>query len=384
MTCWLNQEPNDVEDPTGIFVREQAKAMQRLGVEVAMLFPDLMPQLTAPFLFPKRRFDIEEGIPTFRLQQFYLPKWSLGLLNAFIEKSLTLYDDYFSVFGKPDLIHAHNYWAGFVALGIKEKYGIPFIFTEHDTVFLEGKFRTWLLPLLKKMLYESAANTAVSTGLKVALMPFCDKPIVVVPNIINTNAFVSKTYNLVEAEGKSMKPLQFVSVGNLESYKGYDLLLSAFAKFLNDNSLADVSLSIIGEGRLRKKLENQTRQLGVNQYVNFKGQLSREKVIRALRQADIFVSSSRYETFGVAMAEAMATGLPVLATPTDGAKDILREETGILTADFSVDALTEGLRKMYFEHQKFDSQRILQHVLSHFDETIVAKQYLDIYKKNVV
>ena len=107
------------------------------------------------------------------------------------------------------------------------------------------------------------------------------------------------------------------------------------------------------------------------------------EIVQSFHQADVFVSSSRFETFGVAMAEAMAMGLPILATPTDGAKDILTAETSILLSDITVAALTEGLKKIYLEHQNFDAQKIRQHVLSRFDEQIVAKQYLEIYQKTV-
>jgi glycosyltransferase involved in cell wall biosynthesis len=379
ITSWLNRIPHNVADTTGIFVKEQVKALQNLGIEAAILYPDLMPHRDLPFFSPKRRLDTEGGIPTFRIQQFHLPKWSPVFLKSYIKKSVTLYDDYFSMYGKPDVIHAHNYWAGFVALAIKEKYGIPYVFTEHDIVFSEGKFRPWLTPLLKKMLREAAAVTVVGRGLQVALTPYCTKEILIVPNIINTQVFAPKIVESFEIEPPSVKPCQFVSVGTLGLYKGYDLLISAFADFLKDTSPVNACLTIIGGGGERKNLENQAIQLGVNQYITFKGVLPTTGIVQAFNQSNVFVSSSRFETFGVAMAEAMAMGLPILATPTDGAKAILTTETGILTADISVVAITEGLKKMYLERQKFDAQKIRQHVLVNFDGVIVAQQYLRIY-----
>jgi L-malate glycosyltransferase len=382
ITSWLNRRPNDLMDSTGIFVREQAQAMQILGVEVALFFPDLMPHRDASFFVSQRHLDTEGGIPTFRIQQFHLPKWSLFLLKSYIKKAATLYDDYFKVFGKPDLIHAHNYWVGFVAQAIKEKHGIPYVFTEHDTVFFEGRFRPWLVPLMTKMLQEASAITAVSQGLKEALKPFSEKPISVVPNIINTQVFQPKEAFYKKKFG-SEETCQFVSIGGLYPYKGYDLLLTAFAQFLSDNPNVSAFLTIIGAGTERVNLERQATQLHINQCVVFKGQLTTKEIVTSLSQSDIFISSSRFETFGVAMAEAMAMGLPILATPTDGAKDIMRAETGVLTTDISVAAITEGLTKMYLEHQKFDASKIRQHVLDNFDKTIVAERYLEIYRKAI-
>lgn len=384
ITSWLNRVPNNLMDSTGIFVKEQARAIQDLDIETVILFPDLMPNWDAPFFSPKRRLDIENDIPTFRIQQFHPPKWSSFLLNSFIKKAITLYDDYFSIYGKPDLIHAHNYWVGFVALAIKEKYGIPFVFTEHDTVFFEGRFRCWLIPLFTKMLHEASAITVVSKGLKEVLSLFSDKHINIVPNVINTEIFKSKVSAYKRNISEKDKILRFVSVGSLYSYKGYDLLLPAFAQFLNKNPDSRVCLSIIGEGKERKNLAAQTGKLALSQFVTFKGQLSTKEIVQSLNQADVFISSSRFETFGVAMAEAMAIGLPILATPTDGAKEILTIETGILISTISIPDIVDGLEKMYFEYKKFDAQKIRQHVLDNFDKTIVAQQYFNIYRKIIL
>lgn len=379
ITSWLNHIPHNVADTTGVFVKEKVRALQSLGIEAAILYPNLMPHRDLPIFLPERRLDTEGGIPTFRIQQFHPPKWSSVFLKSYIQKAATLYEDYFSVYGKPDVVHAHNYWAGFVALAIKEKYGVPFVFTEHDIVFSEGKFRPWLMPLLKKMLQEAAAVTVVGKGLQEALTHFCTKKILIVPNIINTQVFAPKISPSSEIAPPTVKSCQFVSIGTLGLYKGYDLLLPAFAHFLKEIPSANAFLTIIGDGGERKNLEKQAAQLGVSQQITFKGSLQTTGIVQALSQSVVFVSSSRFETFGVAMAEAMAMGLPILATPTDGAKGILTVETGILTADISVVAITEGLKKMYLECQKFDAQKIRQHVLVHFDGAIVAEQYLKIY-----
>lgn len=379
LTSWLNHIPFNVVDTTGIFVKEQVKALQNVGVEATILYPDLMPHRDLPLFSLKRRFDIEGGIPTFRIQQFHPPKWSSVFLKSYIKKAATLYDDYFSVYGKPSVVHAHNYWVGFVALAIKEKYGVPFVFTEHDTVFFEGRFRPWLVPFLTRMLKEASAITVVSTGLKEVLMPFSDKPIVVVPNIINTKFFKLTACEPSEKKFDSQNVCQFVSIGSLLPYKGYDLLLIAFAQFLKKNLNTSAFLTIIGAGKERKNLEKQALKLRVNQFIEFKGQLSPADIVRSLSQSDIFVSSSRFETFGVAMVEAMSMGLPILATPTDGAKDIITEETGILTDSISVASITEGLQKIYREYSKFDTQKIRKHVLDNFDKSVVTQQYLEIY-----
>ena len=124
------------------------------------------------------------------------------------------------------------------------------------------------------------------------------------------------------------------SVGRLHSSKGMDVLISAFRAC----APASAALVILGEGPQRAELE---KLRGGDRRIHLLG--FREDVRDALRDMDLFVSPSREESFGLAILEAMSEGLPVLATATEGPREILRGYPIELVEPGSVRALAAGL-----------------------------------------
>ncbi|MEL6441899.1 MAG: glycosyltransferase family 4 protein, partial [Cyanobacteria bacterium J06621_8] len=120
---------------------------------------------------------------------------------------------------------------------------------------------------------------------------------------------------IIQTEPSSYNPessnqLSIVAMGRLEHQKGFDLLLEAFAHLKDD--YPEWTLSILGEGTLREELESQRSRLKLGDRVYFPGRV--ENPAQLLKQADIFVMSSRFEGFPNALCEAMACGLPVIST----------------------------------------------------------------------
>jgi glycosyltransferase involved in cell wall biosynthesis len=127
-------------------------------------------------------------------------------------------------------------------------------------------------------------------------------------------------------------------MGRLEPVKGFDLLLRAFAACRGQ--CPDWTLTILGEGRERQRLEALAEQLGVASYVRLPGTVGDPAPV--LRRADLFVLSSRYEGFPNALLEAMALGLPVIAT--DCAARIVRDDVdGLLVRGDDATALATAM-----------------------------------------
>lgn len=135
-----------------------------------------------------------------------------------------------------------------------------------------------------------------------------------------------------------------LGMGRLAPQKGFDLLIRAFAAIANRHP--SVRLRIIGEGPARTALEGLCRELGVEDRVSLPGATSTPE--SALRAGSVFVLSSRYEGFGLVLAEAMAVGLPVIATDcASGPGEILRDGVdGILVPPDNVPALTRALSRL--------------------------------------
>jgi len=119
----------------------------------------------------------------------------------------------------------------------------------------------------------------------------------------------------------------FLSVGSLDKNKDHQLLISGFAAHFRGRQ---ARLRIAGDGPLRRTLISQTARLGISHQVEFLGRMPREEVWREMARADCLVLTSRYETFGVVLIEALACGTPVVATKVGAAAEIVTAESGYL------------------------------------------------------
>ncbi len=140
----------------------------------------------------------------------------------------------------------------------------------------------------------------------------------------------------------NQKPV-LVALGSLRPEKGFDLLLTAFAKLAA--SYPDWSLVIRGEGPSRAALEAQARSLGIDGRTQFPG-VTREPHAR-LAEADLFVLSSRVEGFPNALCEAMSVGLPVVATDVGAVPEIIRNGVdGVIVPPDDVESLAKELGRL--------------------------------------
>jgi glycosyltransferase involved in cell wall biosynthesis len=137
--------------------------------------------------------------------------------------------------------------------------------------------------------------------------------------------------------GAGLRPVRFIALGRLDRRKGLDLALEALAL------VPGAELDIVGDGDERRALDELAERLGVRERVRFAGYF--EDVRDAIARSDVALSSARQEGLGVALLEAMAMGLPVVAIPTGGVPEIVREgQTGWLTKDRSAVALARAMQ----------------------------------------
>jgi glycosyltransferase involved in cell wall biosynthesis len=151
----------------------------------------------------------------------------------------------------------------------------------------------------------------------------------------------------------TLEPLTFVYVGRLVDWKAVDCLISAFAQIAEK---FPVKLEIIGDGKLRGALESQAAGLGLltgtvdtsapaahPSQVEFVGWLSQVDCAQRLQQADVMVLPSVYECGGAVVLEAMAMGMPVIATNWGGPADYLDVSCGILVDPDTRESFIQGL-----------------------------------------
>jgi glycosyltransferase involved in cell wall biosynthesis len=164
-------------------------------------------------------------------------------------------------------------------------------------------------------------------------------------------------------------------VGRLTVAKGLDILLNAWAQ--RDAALADARLVLVGDGELRERLKQQAHSLGLDRSVIFTG--STTDTAQYLRAADAFVLPSRTEGMPVALLEAMACGLPCIATRVGGSAELIDDgQNGRLIAPEDVAALVQALPEAL--SMPAWGERARQRIVERYAMDAIAQKYIKLYE----
>jgi glycosyltransferase involved in cell wall biosynthesis len=376
--------PTPAAPVAGIFIREQALALRKAGVRVGVIYPDLRTLRTLPRgkwganHFQMTRSD-EEGVTVLRYHGWGLPKLPRWTSRLWISSALALAERYMVEAGRPRLVHAHaTCWAGIAGVAIAERFDLPYVLTEHSSAFAYRQVEGWRRPLAMRALGYARRILAVSPALADAVRPYAgERPIEIVPNVVDTAFFA------LPPAPRPSEPFRFLTVGLLTPKKGIDLLVQAFAAGFQ--SRPDVILEIAGDGPERAALGRLAQQLGVADRVAFLGLLDRAGVRAAMWRANCYVLASTKETFGVALIEAMATGLPVIATRSGGPDGLVAPELGRLVPPACVDTLADAMISCRNEGPRTAAQERASHshVAARFGPEPFAAQVVQIYREVV-
>ena len=361
----------------GIFFKEQVQALNENGVRTGVIYPDFRGLRTFQFSREVIRdhfqttVRVEGETPVYRFHGWN-PKIERLRLWAFRRRSRRLFQTYMDRHGKPDLIHAHStIWGAVAARDLSRTFALPYVITEHSSAFLRNRVDEWQKPYIRKSFEGADAVWAVSNAFKRSLQPFAGEAnIDVMPNMVDVSFFH------LPPRPRESSPFTFLSIGSLTPNKGIDLLLRAFARVVRTN--AEVKMEIGGAGPEEDYLRRLAHNLGVQDYIRFLGRLSREEVCRAMWRANAFVSSSYVETFGVVLIEAMATGLPVVATQSGGPTDIIRDEVGHLVPTGDVQALSKAMNQT--RRDCIDGNAIRSYVRKRYSAEAVTRRLKSSYR----
>lgn len=262
---------------------------------------------------------------------------------------------------KPDVLHAH--WIlpnGFIAGQVARITGVPLLIQLHGSdVFTAEKN-----PLFRTMARSAASNArwiiSPSPDLKIRLgaIGIDTSKISLVPNTVeadfNTSLSDGDAENLRKELGIPNDHIIVLAVGRMVYVKGFNYLLEAFARIVETQE--NVTLVIAGGGVLYDNIKEMSEALGVNEQVRLPGPVSREEVPKYFSMADIAVvpsikhESGAVDGLPVVVPEAMASGLPIVASNVGGISVLVKNDvTGVLVPERDPDSLARGILRL-IEH----------------------------------
>lgn len=269
----------------------------------------------------------------------------------------------------PDILHAHSFVGGAAARYLSQKYGIPYVITEHYDGFISGNIPAHWQVALKKIYQDAAQVIAVSPQLAQVLQHY-RKDITIIPNLINTAAF----YSSGGETGK--REWTIITVGALETRKNHSLLLRTVAELIKQLPL---KLTIIGNGPLLKDLQGLADNLGISNEVTFTGDQLPASVGEYLRAAHLYVSTSTSESFALAPVEALACGVPVVMLRCGSILE-RKNYRAVRIVESGSDlkqAIVAGLKKGFKE----EAIQISEEIRRQFSPELIADMTREVYRK---
>jgi glycosyltransferase involved in cell wall biosynthesis len=260
---------------------------------------------------------------------------------------------------RPDLVHTHGGTAGFFGRAASFLARVKaVVHTYHGIHYLHypQSFQRWiflradrlLLRLTDRLICVAESDREIGLRVGVVARDRC----VVIHNGIDTSLYTPRPKERTGA-GRRIG-----TIGRLHAQKGQEFLLRALPEVLREHP--DVRCEIIGEGEIRGELEDLAKSLGIQKSVDFLGE--RTDIPELLCSLDVFVLPSLWEGLPLVLLEAMASGIPVVATVVDGVREICRllEDDALaarlsargveaVRARFDVREMIAALERLYLE-----------------------------------
>lgn len=281
-------------------------------------------------------------IPTIRRNEEKCAAWEMAIFMA----SACLFAPMLARTFKPDAVIAFfGIPSGPSAWLCKAIHGIPYVvslrggdvpgFQPYDL----ARMHTLTGPLIRFLWKQAVAVVPNSAGLAALAKSFEPKlNYPVIPNGADTLLFSPRDTD------RRTGPVRLFCHGRVVYQKGLDVLLAALGLLAPHLSW---ELHIAGDGPQRPELEKQAMNLGIGDRVIFEGWMRRPELAALMREMDLFVFASRDEGMPNAVLEAMASGLPVVATRIAGNEElVVPENTGFLVPSESPAELAEAIKRL--------------------------------------
>ncbi len=261
-----------------------------------------------------------------------------------------------------DILHVqHPFISGFIAFTSSQLEKTPIVFTNHTRYDIYSRLylKSFLYSITSRILkyyffyfYKRLDSVIVPSQSMVQVIQKCQPAarLVVVPHGMELDLFYRRTTTLDRSKfGLDPEDVVLIYVGRLWPEKNLPFLIQSFARVEKIHHRA--RLLLVGDGTIRRKLENQVAQAGLSSKVLFIGAIPHDQLPAYYAMADFFVTPSYSETFGLTVVEAMASGLPVLGVDSAGTSDTVNQGiTGFLSEN-QIESFVEKMEKLIVDRE---------------------------------
>lgn len=257
---------------------------------------------------------------------------------------------------KPDVINVH-YASGYGTLARKSKIG-PILLSVWGSDVYDFPYDSRLKNRILKKNVNYASRLASTSScmaeqlrqvtgnaeLEIAITPFG-----VDLDLFQPSKFEGRKDNkILLGNIKTLKP----KYGIVDFVKAVELLLERLEAADLQSLISQIRVDIYGDGEQKEELEELIQRLSLEEKIFLKGKIPNNQVPEVLSRFDIFCATSVMESFGVSVVEAMAMGVPVVATDVDGFKEVVEDgETGIIVERGNIQKIAEALERLICDRE---------------------------------
>lgn len=372
VTGWYPSRAHTVQ---GVFVREHAKAVS-LNDDVMVL------HLAGPAADVPRFFSIEEesdpalteGIPTIRV-------WHRAARIRLVARALfvlSIFPGYRFLRARrvrPNVIHAHvSYVSGPGSAILGVLFRAPLVITEHSSEFPRRRLSRMNVRAARIALGRAKVLMPVSHALGQAIENYGlhHDDVRIVPNAVDVSLFRPP-----ESSPEVLVPRRLLFVGLFVEVKGFPQLLRALASMKRN----DWRLDVVGDGPERESYARLRDVLELGDKVEFHGLRTKSEIAERMRSAHLLVLPSLWESLPCVAIEAMATGLPVVASRVGGIPEVVEEpSSGILVPAGDEGALARAIAT-HLDSGEVNRTHIAERARERFSLQAVGRRLAGIYEE---
>jgi glycosyltransferase involved in cell wall biosynthesis len=323
-------------------------------------------------------FKNEDGISVYRCKSLRKNKETSNMLEMliFMLSSSVIISRIFKNKKIDGIICFFTFPCGPLGLFAKLFWGIPYIISMRggDVPGADPKIKlihTVLRPLRRLIMRKGHNIIANSDGIKRMAQSTDSFPMIVIPNGVDTGVF----YPDVESRDKTDQPFHFIYVGRFQPEKNLPFMFKYLAAIRERTSIP-FFVNMVGDGPQKAELMRLADSVGIKTRIKWYGWVAKEELRRIYNRSDCLIMPSLYEGMSNAILEAMACGLPVIASSVGGNIDLVQHgKNGFLFDIAHPEQFDEAIMHM-LQPRKENSHMPEEYFLYEYNWRSIAEKYL--------